>query len=138
MKTIHTPLQDQNDIALGLLKFLDGRRKELGMSMRVVAERSGLGMRTVQRVLAGKEPTAKLTTVLLIADALKIALRPKDTVSAHVFRRNQALAKAAKISAMVQANSALEAQAVPKNALRELRDEMAGRLIAGSRRQLWA
>lgn len=124
--------------ALALLGSLEGRRKELGMSMRILAERSGLGERTVQRVLSGREPAAKLSTVLRIADAMRVELQFKNLISARQVRQDQALRKAAKLAQIVQGNSALEAQAVSKKALQEIMDEMADRLIAGSRRRLWA
>jgi hypothetical protein len=39
---------------------------------------------------------------------------------------------------MVQGTSALESQAIPKNDLREIEDEIAARLLSGSSRELWA
>ena len=38
-----------DDAAAELMRQLRQRRKELGMSMRIVAEKSGVGLRTVQR-----------------------------------------------------------------------------------------
>lgn len=128
----------QKDLSLALFRFLDGRRKELGMSARVLAERSGVGMRTVQRILSGHEPAANINTVLSIACALEVELRPIATVSAHSVRRAQAERKASKLASMVQGTSALESQAVPDEALREIKEEVAGKLLSGSRRQLWA
>jgi transcriptional regulator with XRE-family HTH domain len=127
-----------DNAAVELMRQLRQRRKELGMSMRIVAEKSGLGLRTVQRVLSGKELTAKLTTVLAIAEALRVHLQPIEIASSHSVRRQQAKRKAAELAAMVQATSALEAQAVPAKALREIEEQIASQLIHGSRRQLWS
>jgi len=127
-----------NEAALKLVRHLNDRRKELGMSMQTVAHKSGVGMRTVQRVLSGREPSAKLDTVLRIADTLGVVLLPKDKRPARHLMRKQALQKAAELAGMVQGTSALEAQAVSKKALLEIRDDIAANLIRGSRRQLWA
>jgi transcriptional regulator with XRE-family HTH domain len=127
-----------NSRAAILLNSLAARRKELRMSLQVVAKRSGLGLRTVQRVLSEREPNAKLDTVLRIADALNIELRPKEAGSAHLVRKRQAMKKAANLVSMVQGTSALESQAIPKNDLRDIKAEMAARLSTGSSRQLWA
>jgi transcriptional regulator with XRE-family HTH domain len=127
-----------NDAALNLVRHLNDRRKELGMSMETVARKSGVGMRTVQRVLSGRDPSAKLDTVLRIADTLGVILLPKDRVAAHDLVRKQAVQKATELAGMVQGTSALEAQAVSKKALLEIRDDIASDLIRGSRRQLWA
>ncbi len=130
----------ENKFSLALFRYLDGRRKELGMSMRILAQRSGLGMRTVQRVLSGNEPNPTINTVLSIAQALRVELqpRPRKIVSARLVRREQAERKATELASMVQGTSALEAQAVPKEALLEIREEIADKLAAGSRRQLWS
>ena|SRR5579871_371206 len=127
-----------NADAVRLLDNLAGRRKALRMSLRAVAERSGLGLRTVQRVLSLRDPSAKLTTVIQIAEALKVELWPKEAGSARVVRKKAAAAKAARLASMVQGTSALEAQPIPKNELREIEAEIAGRLLSGSPRQLWA
>lgn len=127
-----------NDSALSLLRHLNERRIQLGMSMQTVARRSGVGMRTVQRVLSGRDPSAKLDTVLRIADTLGVGLLPKNRGAAHHVVRKQALRKATELAGMVQGTSALEAQALSKKALLEIRDDIASDLIRGSRRQLWA
>jgi len=108
------------------------------MSLQTVAERSGLGVRTVQRVLSLREPKANLDTVLQIADALNVELRPKEAGTAHLVRKREAAKKAARLAAMVQGTSALESQAIPKKDLRDIEDEIADRLLSGSARQLWA
>ena len=108
------------------------------MSFRVVAERSGLGLRTVQRVLSLQEPGARLDTVLQIADALSVELCLREIGTAHRVRKREAAKKAVRLAAMVQGTSALESQAVPKNDLREIKDEIAARLLSGSSRELWA
>ncbi|MGH7812433.1 MAG: helix-turn-helix domain-containing protein [Candidatus Binataceae bacterium] len=137
-RTIEMPAPPVNHSALELMRHLDARRKALGMSVRLVARESGIGMRTAQRLLSGKEPSVRFDTLLSIADALKVRLRAVDIGPAHAVRAAQARRKAAGLAAMVQGTSALEAQAVPPKALREIQGEIAADLLGGSRRRLWA
>ncbi len=108
------------------------------MSLKVLAKRSGLSLRTVQRVFSPAEPNARLDTVLQIADALNVELRFKEVGSGHSIRKRAATAKAARLASMVQATSALESQAIPKSDLRDIEADIAARLLTGSSRQLWA
>jgi hypothetical protein len=127
-----------NQGAQRLLAKLAGRRKHLRMSFRDVAQRSGLGLRTVQRVLSLEEPAARLDTVLQLADALSVELSLKEIGTAHHVRKRAAAMKAVRLASMVQGTSALESQAIPGNDLREIRDEIANQLLSGSSRDLWA
>jgi hypothetical protein len=134
-REINLPIDNR---AASLLGSLSGRRKALRMSLRVVAQRSGLGLRTVQRVLSLREPKAKLSTVLQIADALNIELRPREIGTANLVRKQAAAKKAVRLASMVQGTSALESQAIPRSDLRNLKNDIADRLLTGSPRQLWA
>ena len=108
------------------------------MSLKVLAKRSGLSLRTVQRVFSSGEPNARLDSVLQIANALNVELRFKEAGSAHSFRKRAATEKAARLASMVQATSALESQAIPNSDLRDIEADIAARLLTGSSRQLWA
>lgn len=108
------------------------------MSMKALAERSGVGLRTVQRVLSKREPNARLDTVLRIADALNVELRFKEAGSAQSIRKIAATRKAARLASMVQGTSALESQAIPRSDLRDIEADIAASLLTGSSRHLWA
>ena len=58
-----------------ILAALDDRRRELGMSMSVLARRSGVSLPTLQRVLRGRNG-GMLATLEAIARALGTELRP--------------------------------------------------------------
>ena len=108
------------------------------MSCAAVAARAGLGLRTVQRALSGKE-TPELHTLEAIAKALgasiKLRLEGQDV---DVVKRQQAERKAARLVSITQGTSALEAQAVPGKTLARLRKQTAMKLLTGSPRKLWA
>jgi transcriptional regulator with XRE-family HTH domain len=134
---IFSDMNGHKEIALKIVRQLDTQRRELRMTKHALSQRTGLGSRTVQRVLSGRD-TGKTTleTILLIAAALEVRLEPK-TGSAYRARRKEAMRKASKLAAMVQGTSALEAQAISDGALREIRHEIADKLVSGSGRELW-
>jgi len=115
----------------------DARRKRLGLSCSALAGRTGLSLRTVQRVLSGKEMDPGFSTVAALAGELGVAVRFEED-DVHALRRQQAEKKADRILAMVQGTSALESQAVSQETMRDLRERTINELLAGSNRKLWA
>jgi transcriptional regulator with XRE-family HTH domain len=117
------------------LKHLNNRRKELGMSFAALAQRSGVPLPTVQKILYGHEQRPDFFKVSAIAEALGITLTMTPT-PAEEFRRQQAERKAQQLVSMTQATSGLEAQAVPE-IVADLTARTASTLLAGSRLELW-
>jgi transcriptional regulator with XRE-family HTH domain len=117
------------------LRQLNDRRKELGMSFAALAQRSGVPLPTVQKILYGNEKRPDFHKVLAIAAALGITLT-MNTTPAQEFRRFQAERKAEQLVTMTQATSALEAQAVPE-LVADLTARTVSELLAGSRFELW-
>jgi transcriptional regulator with XRE-family HTH domain len=117
------------------LKQLNDRRKELGMSFAALAQRSGVPLPTVQKILYGHEQRPDFFKVSAIAEALGVILTI-TTTPAPEFRRQQAERKAQQLVNMTQATSALEAQAVP-GIVADLTARTVSELLAGSRLELW-
>ena len=126
-----------------LLIQLDARRRQLGMTKVAVASRSRVSLPTVNRILSGREPNPALASVQAIASALgvKVVLgadsRIEEVHDAHEFRKAQATAKATALVRHVQGNMALEAQAVVDASRRQMIEQTANELLAGSPRRLW-
>ncbi|HEX4797611.1 MAG TPA: helix-turn-helix transcriptional regulator [Humisphaera sp.] len=116
---------------------LSHRRLSLGMSCAIVARRSGLSLRTVQRVLSGHEPDVGLSTVLAIAGVLGMSFHISEE-DPNDLRRRQADRQAEKVVELVQGTLALEAQALAAEQLDSLRQRTVRDLLAGSNRKLWA
>ncbi len=129
--------------SLPALTKLDRRRKSLGISLAVLARRSGVSLPSVQRILTGREATPSLSTLHAIAAALGLQLSighsPAITeeASAAAFRRARAVEKARQLARMVQGTMALEAQAVPQPTLDAIAEQNIADLLAGSGRRLW-
>ena len=125
------------------LTDLDLRRKRLGMTKRTVSKRSGVSVPTVDRILSGRESRPRLDNVQAIARALGVEVRLGETVdvvethTAHEFQKARAEDKARRLVGMVQANMALEDQAVDSATMHELVEQTAAELLTGPRRRLW-
>ncbi|HUY89066.1 MAG TPA: helix-turn-helix transcriptional regulator [Pirellulales bacterium] len=120
------------------LSRLNARRRELGMSIAALAQRSGVSKATLQRMLSGTQKSADLEHVVAIAAALGMTIDLTPQASSSEFRRAAAAEKASKLVGMVQGTSALEGQAITSpESRRDLVDLAVETLLGGSRRRLW-
>lgn len=120
-----------------VLTRLAQRRQELGMSIPVLAKRSGVSIPTVQRILSGNNPNASLAIVESIAKALEVGLYCEDKGSSENVIENAAAKKARQLVSLTQGSAGLEAQAVSDDFLNTLRRRTVHKLVAGSRKKLW-
>jgi transcriptional regulator with XRE-family HTH domain len=123
-----------------ITRQLESRRERLGMSCSVVAKRSGVSLRSVQRVLSQTDTNPDYDTVAAIAEALGAKLHV-DLVTGRppeYLRRRQARSKARKLVAITQGTAALEAQGVPATVLGKLQQQTARELLRGSNHRLWS
>ena len=116
---------------------LNNRRKKLGLSCAALAGRTGLSLRTVQRIMSGEEGDPGFSTVASLCEAMGMRLEFGE-IDVAGLRRKQAEQKADRIVAMVQGTSGLESQALAKRTLRDLREKTVIQLLAGSNHKLWA
>lgn len=125
-----------NSLLSKLLRELDARRNDLGMTYAALAKRTGLGTRTVQRVLAGGEGAANFRSVLAIAHALgaRLSLEGEDI---NAVRLRQAQQKAAKLVSLLQGTSALEAQGLDEKEKAVAEQRTVRDLLASRRSVLW-
>jgi transcriptional regulator with XRE-family HTH domain len=119
-------------------KRFNERRERLGISCAVLAKRTGMSLRSVQRILSGEETNPGFSTVTSLARELGVGVRFEEEVDVRTIRRRQAERKAERILAIVQGSSALEAQAMARETIRDLREKTINELLAGSDRRLWA
>jgi transcriptional regulator with XRE-family HTH domain len=117
---------------------LESRRRELGISVASLAKRSAVSMPTVSRVLSGRAPHASFANVLAIAKALGLEIKMEAKSPAADYREEQAKRKAQRLVTMVQATSALDAQAVDARTLGEMTHDTVRELLTGSPRALWS
>jgi transcriptional regulator with XRE-family HTH domain len=130
-------IEEMPDDAL-LLKSLDERRRELGLSYELLSKRCGVSRPTVQRILSGHHATASFANVLAIAESLGLGLRLDSKVDSRDLKREQAERKAKKLVAVVQGTSGLEGQAVDEESVESMVEQTTHELLAGSKRKLWS
>jgi transcriptional regulator with XRE-family HTH domain len=121
-----------------LIRFLDRRRRQLGMSRSVLAERSGISLPTVHRILAGDRHSPRLSSVLALASALGVRLGCDEESTADELRQKQAWLKAKRLVGMVQGSAALEGQGLDEETRERMVQQTVHELLAGSRRRIWA
>lgn len=121
-----------------ILTELDERRRQLGMSCEVLAERCGVSSRTIRRLLRSEAESARIATVAAMAEALAadIGIVRKRRITA--VRNSQAKAKAKKIVAMAQANAALEGQGVSGKIRKLAEQKVTAGLLSSTNVRLWA
>lgn len=110
------------------LQSLNARRRALGMSYAVLADRSGVSPATVKRVVGDPDYDPSVSTLCAVAEALGVSLdlRARHDVDAMLDR--QARRKAEQLAGVVQGPQA-RARMVKRTV---------SLLLAGSRRRLWA
>ena len=121
-----------------LLKNLDQRRRELGLSYELLSKRCGVSRPTVQRILSGHHAAASFANIVAIAESLGLGLRFDSRIDARELKREQAERKAKKLVALVQGTSGLEGQAVDEESVESMVEQTTHELLAGSKRRLWS
>ena len=120
-----------------LLTTLRTRKRELGMTFETLANRSGVSVSTLKRMLAPAAADASMADTLAVAQALGVTLSARMP-SAQAFREEQAHAKARKLVQMVQGTSALENQGVDQQHIQRMIQRTVRDLLNGPSRTLWA
>jgi transcriptional regulator with XRE-family HTH domain len=124
--------------AAGLIRFLERRRRELGMSRHALARRSGVSLPTVQRILAGDRPRVSLASALALARALDVRLVLDPQSDPLEMREREARQKAERLVGLVQGSAALEGQGLDEKTRKRMIEQTVHELLAGSKRRIWA
>jgi transcriptional regulator with XRE-family HTH domain len=117
---------------------LDARRKALGMTFDALSRRSEVPVSTLKAIFKKGVEHATFANVAAIADALSVDIEFADEVDSYELLHQQAMKKARELVGMVQATSGLESQAVAQNQIEKMVQQLVHKLMAGSRRKLWA
>ena len=93
---------------LDLIKQIIARKEQLNITIDNLAKLSGLGVRTVNRVLANED--VKLSTIESITNLLGIDFAGNETVPLEELKKQRAKSKAIFMASLVQSTSSLEMQ----------------------------
>ena len=119
-----------------LSESLIRRRRELKMSVPLLARRSGVSIATVNRVLSGKG--ASTENLLAIAEALGLQLDLTPVCDSLEFREREAERKARILVCQLQGTSSLEAQGLGRNDFDRLVRQAVHELMSGPSRRIWS
>jgi transcriptional regulator with XRE-family HTH domain len=117
---------------------LNERRKNLGMTLECLADRAGLSLPTVVRILSGKHLSAGIDNVFAICRALDVGLGIVRQPQPRTIRKRQAKRKAEYLVGMLQGTSGLEGQGLDEQTMKEMKEQTVNDLLAGPRRRLWS
>src|SRR5262249_17819282 len=123
---------------LNHLRNLNARRQQLGMSYAALANRSGIPIGTIKRILAGRESGASFFNVVAIAEALGIHVEFDRNSGIEELLEKQAQKQAERVVALTQGTSRLEGQGMDPETLRRLIRQTAREFLTGSKRKLWS
>ena len=121
---------------LELINKIEARRKQLNITIVNLSKLSGLGVRTVNRFLAGED--VKLSTVEKITNILGLDFAGNEIVALSNLQRKRAKEKALFMVSLVQGTSSLEMQGLEDDSIRKMLLNIEKEFLTGSYRdRLW-
>jgi len=103
---------------LDLIKQIIARKEQLNITIENLAKLSGLGVRTVNRVLANED--VKLSTIEKITNFLGLDFAGNEIVPLDELKKQRAKEKATFMASLVQSTSALEMQGLDSDNINSL------------------
>lgn len=101
-----------------LINQIIGRKEELGITVENLAKLSGVGVRTINRLL--KNEDVKLSTIEHVTNFLGLDFAGNEQVPLSVLKQQRAHEKALFLASIVQGTSALEMQGLENDSLNEI------------------
>ena len=108
------------------------------ITFELLSKRSGVPISTLKAIFKKGVEHASFANVAAIAGALEVGISISSELDSYSLLHQQAVKKARELVGMVQGTSALEAQAVDASQIEQMVQQLVHRLMAGSRRKLWA
>jgi len=118
------------------IKKIETRRKELKITIENLAKLSNLGVRTINRLLAGDD--VQLSTIEKVTNILGLDFAGNEIVPLKELEKQRAKQKALFLASLVQSTSALELQGLDKNSLNKIISNFEKELLNGKyKNRLW-
>ena len=123
-------------LRIELINNIEARRKKLNITIENLSTLSNLGVRTVNRLLAGDD--VKLSTVEQVTNLLGLDFAGNEVMTFKELEKRRAKEKAIFMVALVQGTSSLEMQGLEKDSLNHMLKKMEKKFLVGSyRNRLW-
>jgi len=115
---------------LDLITQIIARKEQLHITVENLAKLSGVGIRTINRLL--KNEDVKLSTVERVTNFLGLDFAGNEQVSLSTLRRHRAHEKALFLASIVQGTSALEMQGLEEDSLKKIIVSYEKEFLSGS------
>ena len=103
---------------IDLINQIIARKEQLSITVENLAILSGVGVRTINRLLKNKD--VKLSTIEHVTNFLGLDFAGNEQVSLSVLRKHRAHEKALFLASIVQSTSALEMQGLENDSLNKI------------------
>ncbi len=103
---------------LDLIKQIIARKVQLNITIENLAKLSGVGIRTVNRVLANED--VKLSTIESITNFLGLDFAGNEIVTLDELKKQRAKEKAIFMASLMQSTSALEMQGLDEDSVNNI------------------
>lgn len=121
---------------LELINKIKDRKQQLDVSIENLAKLSGIGMRTLNRFLAGDD--VKLSTLEKITNILGLDFAGNEIISLQELKKRRAKEKALFMASLVQSTSALEMQGLEDDSLKKIINNFEKEFLTGQyQNRLW-
>ncbi|CAC9528608.1 hypothetical protein [uncultured Gammaproteobacteria bacterium] len=120
---------------LDLLKRVQKRKRQIGLTIDNIAKLSNLGNRTITRFLAGED--VKMSTVESVTHLLGLDFAGNETLSINELDQNRAKEKAIYMVSLVQDTSSLEQQGLDNKQLNLLIEQAKDSFLHQHQKSLW-
>lgn len=121
---------------LELIKKIECRKKQIGISIENLAKLSHLGIRTINRFFAGED--VKLSTIERLTNLLGLDFAGNETIPLKKLEKQRANEKAIFMASLVQSTSALEVQGLEKSSLDKIIIKFEKEFLTGAyKNRLW-
>ncbi|CAB5505714.1 hypothetical protein [uncultured Gammaproteobacteria bacterium] len=120
---------------LDLLKRVQKRKRQIGLTIDNIAKLSNLGNRTITRFLAGED--VKMSTVESVTHLLGLDFAGNETLSINELEQNRAKEKAIYMVSLVQDTSSLEQQGLDNKQLNLLIEQAKDSFLHQHQKSLW-
>lgn len=121
---------------LDLINQIIARKEQLGITVENLAKLSGVGIRTINRLL--KNEDVKLSTIEHVTNFLGLDFAGNEQISLVELKKQRAYQKALFLASIVQATSALEMQGLEDDSLNMIIASYEKEFLSGSyQNTLW-
>ncbi len=119
-----------------LIKKINHRKNQIGISIENLAKLSKLGIRTVNRFFAGED--VKLSTVESLTNLLGLDFAGNEVMPLKELEKQRAKDKALFMASLVQSTSALEVQGLEQDSLNKIISKFEKQFLQGEyKNRLW-